>query len=89
MYTTLKRQKNKHLSSLECCKLEILLKSKMNVSEISELLERDKSTIYREIKRGLAEFRNSDWSVRKEYSKSANDIFYENIKQCLKSCNRF
>ena len=21
--------------------------------------------------------------------KSANDIFYENIKQCLKSCNRF
>ncbi len=89
MYTTLKRQKNKHLSSSECCKLEILLKSKMNVSEILELLERDKSTIYREIKRGL-EFRNSDWSVRKEYSayyslnirgqlmsKTGRKLFYE------------
>ncbi len=62
----------------------------MNVSEISELLERDKSTIYQEIKRGLAEFRNSDWSVRKEYSayyslnirgqlmsKTGRKLFYE------------
>ncbi len=62
----------------------------MNVSEISELLERDKSTIYREIKRGMVEFRNSDWSVRKEYSayyslnirgqlmsKTGRKLFYE------------
>ena len=40
----------------------------MNVSDISELLERDKSTIYREINQGTVEFRKSDWSVRKEYS---------------------
>ncbi len=62
----------------------------MNVSEISELLERDKSTIYQEIKRGLVEFRNSDCSVRKEYSayyslnirgqlmsKTGRKLFYE------------
>ncbi len=46
MDTTLKQQKNRQLSSSECYKLEILLKSKMNVIDILELLERDKSTIY-------------------------------------------
>ena len=46
MDATLKRQKNRQLSSSECYKLEILLKSKMNVIDILELLERDKSTIY-------------------------------------------
>ena len=40
----------------------------MKVEEIAKLLDRDISTIYREIKRGTVEFRNSDWSVRKEYS---------------------
>ena len=40
----------------------------MKVKEIAKLLNRDISTIYREIKRGTVEFRNSDWSVRKEYS---------------------
>ena len=68
MNSTLKNLKNKHLTSSECHKLEILLKSKMKVKEIAKLLNRDISTIYREIKRGTVEFRNSDWSVRKEYS---------------------
>ena len=90
MDTTLKQQKNRQLSSSECYKLEILLKSKMNVIDILELLERDKSTIYWEIKRDLVEFRNSDWSVRKDYSayyslnireqlmsKTGRKLFYE------------
>ena len=68
MDTTLKTLKNKHLTSSECHKLEILLKSKMKVKEIAKLLNRDISTIYREIKRGTVEFRNSDWSIRQEYS---------------------
>lgn len=83
-------RKNKHLNSFECYKLEVLLKAKMKISEISELLHRDKSTIYREIKRGTVSFRNSDWSVRKEYSayyslnireqlmsKTGRKLFYE------------
>ena len=68
MNSTLKTLKNKHLTSSECHKLEILLKSKMKVKEIAKLLNRDISTIYREIKRGTVEFRNSDWSIRHEYS---------------------
>ena len=68
MDITLKSLKNKHLTSSECYKLEALLKSNMTVEEIAKLLDRAISTIYREIKRGTVEFRNSDWSVRKEYS---------------------
>ena len=68
MDTTLKTLKNKHLTSSECHKLEILLKTKMKVSAIAKLLKRNISTIYREIKRGTVEFRNSDWSIREEYS---------------------
>jgi len=68
MDTTLQLRKNKHLNAMECYKLETLLKLKLKVSEIAKLLDRDISTIYREIKRGTVEFRNSDWSVRKEYS---------------------
>ena len=67
MDTILKQQKNKHLSSSECYKLEMLLKMNVKVSEISKLLCRHISTIYREIKRGMVDFRNSDWNVRKEY----------------------
>ena len=68
MDTTLKTEKNKHLNASECYKLEILLKTKMKVSAIAKLLKRNISTIYREIKRGTVEFRNSDWSIREEYS---------------------
>ena len=68
MDSTLKIFKNKHLTSSECHKLEILLKTKTKVREIANLLNRDISTIYREIKRGTVEFRNSDLSIRKEYS---------------------
>ena len=81
MDTTLKTQKNKHLNSSECYKLEILLKSKMKVKDISKLLNRDISTIYREIKRGTVEFRNSDLSIRQEYS-----AYYAlNVRQSLMS----
>ena len=40
MDITLKSLKNKHLTSSECHKLEILLKSKMKVKEIAKLLNR-------------------------------------------------
>lgn len=81
MDITLKILKNKHLTSSECYKLEILLKAKMRVKEIAKLLNRDISTIYREIKRGTVEFRNSDWSIRKEYSA----YYYLNIRQAIMS----
>ena len=79
MDITLKSLKNKHLTSSECYKLEALLKSNMTVEEIAKLLDRAISTIYREIKRGTVEFRNSDWSVRKEYSDYYSLIIREQL----------
>ena len=79
MDITLKSLKNKHLTSSECYKLEALLKSNMTVEEIAKLLDRAISTIYREIKRGTLEFRNSDWSVRKEYSAYYSLIIREQL----------
>ena len=79
MDITLKSLKNKHLTSSECYKLEALLKSNMTVEEIAKLLDRAISTIYREIKRGTVEFRNSDWSVRKEYSAYYSLIIREQL----------
>ena len=79
MDITLKSLKNKHLTSSECYKLEALLKSNMTVEDIAKLLDRAISTIYREIKRGTVEFRNSDWSVRKEYSAYYSLIIREQL----------
>ena len=68
MDITLKPRKNKHLNAKECYLIEALLQVKFKESEIANLLGRHVSTIYREIKRGTVEFRNSDWSMRQEYS---------------------
>ena len=68
MDITLKPRKNKHLNAKECYLIDALLKVKFKASEIANLLGRHVSTIYSEIKRGIVEFRNSDWSMRKEYS---------------------
>ena len=45
MDITPKSLKNKHLTSSECYKLEVLLKSNMTVEEIAKLLDRDISTM--------------------------------------------
>ena len=45
MDITLKPRKNKHLTSSECYKLEVLLKSSMTVEKIAKLLDRDISTM--------------------------------------------
>ena len=42
--------KNKYLSERERYQIEILLKKKVPVKEIADILGRSKSTIYREIK---------------------------------------
>ena len=64
----LKSRKNKHLNEAECYTIEALLKENFKEKEIAKHLGRHVSIIYREIKRGTVEFRNSDWSMRKEYS---------------------
>lgn len=48
--------------------LEMLLKAGHGVPEIANLMGRDKSTIYREIKRGQYEHLNSDYTTEMRYS---------------------
>ena len=45
-----------------------ILKDGLTITQIADRLSRNKSSIYREIKSGTVELRNSDWSIRKEYS---------------------
>ena len=59
--------KNKYLSERERYQIEILLKKKVPVKEIAEILGRSKSTIYREIKLGTVELVDSLLKPYKQY----------------------
>lgn len=75
-----KRKKGKHLSEVERGKIEILLKQKKTKKEIAEEIGVSERTIYREIKRGQVEQRNSDLTTRKEYIAEYAQIKYEEKK---------
>ena len=62
-----KNKKGKHLNYEERIKIETLLKIGKKPKEIGELLGgRSERTIYREIKLGMTELKNSDLTLRKE-----------------------
>jgi len=66
---TIKIQKFKQITFEERLLLEHLYnKQKKNYREIGEELGKNRSSIYREIKRGLVEVLNSDLSTRIDYS---------------------
>jgi len=75
-YTTLDR-KNKHLNYRERYSIEILLKEKMTVFEISKRLGRHKRTIEREIAKGTVWLLNSDLSYRREYCADRGQMVYD------------
>lgn len=62
------RRKGKHLNYEERIKIETLYKEGYNALKISERIGCSKRTIEREIKQGIVELKNSDWTMRKEYS---------------------
>ncbi|MGL6065259.1 MAG: IS30-like element ISCth2 family transposase, partial [Fusobacteriaceae bacterium] len=65
----IKRKKFKQFTYSERLKLEALLKiKKTKKAEIAELLKKTVSSINREIKKGLVELKNTDLSMRLEYS---------------------
>ncbi len=49
---SIKRKNYVHLSERDRYKIEGLLEGKKKIEEIAKILSRDRSTIYREIKRG-------------------------------------
>ncbi len=68
MYNTVKNKKNKHLNHFEIELIERKLKQGFKQSEISRLLDRSRSTISREVRRGTILLKNSDLSDRQKYS---------------------
>jgi len=64
----IKAKKFKHIIYEERLLIEHLYnKQKKSYKEIGEELGKHRTTIYREIKRGLVEIRNSDWSTKEVY----------------------
>src|SRR3989338_9723549 len=72
-----KNKKYVHLSERDRYKIEGLLEGKKDVEEISIILRRDRSTIYREIKRGTVRRRQYDYSERDQYRANAAQADYE------------
>lgn len=74
-----KKKGYQHLSLKERIKLEALLEARKEVKEISRILRRDKSTIYREIKRGTVTRLQSDLSEKEAYRAHVAQADYEKL----------
>lgn len=71
----------KHLTKTKRLQLESYLQLKISKKDIAKLLGVHISTIYREIKRGLYEHRNSDWITEIRYSSDLAETKYQdNLK---------
>ncbi len=75
-YST-KNRKYKHLVERDRHKLEVLLSEKIKVHKIADILGKDKTTIYREIKRGTISRLQSDLSEKKRYRANVAQKDYE------------
>lgn len=75
--STTKGKKYKHINAIERYKIEGYLEAKKSIKEIAEILGRDRSTIYREIKRGRVVL--LDYELRKKacYKADAGEMRYE------------
>jgi len=74
-----KKRKYVHLRESDRYKIEVLLEGKKKVEEIAVILGRDRSTIYREIKRGTVRRLQSDLSEKNQYR--ANVAQNDYVKQ--------
>lgn len=69
-----------HLTHDDRIKIEALLKEKHTPQEIANNIGCHISTIYRELKRGRYEHRNSDWTTEERYSPDiADEKYRENL----------
>ncbi len=78
-YYTTRKRKYKHLSLKERIKLEALLEAKKEAKAIARILRRDKSTIYREIKRGTVTRLQSDLSEKEFYRAHVAQADYQRL----------
>ena len=73
----------KQIDRDERMKIEALYTAGYSIAEIAKQMNRNYTTIYREIRRGRATQRNTDWTERTIYSADLAQMKYEvNKKQC-------
>ena len=63
----IKKQRYKHLNEGNRYKIEVLLDEKRKIKEIAVIMGRNRSTIYREVKRGIVSKLQSDLREKKQY----------------------
>lgn len=71
---------NKYFTERERYQLEILLQQKVSKVDIAKVLNKNESTIYREIKRGTVVMLNSDLTFYKKYCADTAQSKYEENK---------
>ena len=73
----------KQIDRDERMKIEALYTAGYSITEIAKQMNRNYTTIYREVRRGRTTQRNSDWTERTIYSADLAQMKYEvNKKQC-------
>jgi IS30 family transposase len=72
-----KRKKYEHLTERDRYKIKGLLEGRKGVEEISIILRRDRSTIYREINRGTIRRRQYDGYEKEEYRANVGQADYD------------
>ena len=77
MNNNTKNERSTQLGYRDSLKIEMLYKMKFGVKEIAVYVNKSERTIYRELKIGIVELRNSDWTTRKKYSAYAAQEIHE------------
>ena len=75
-----RNKKYTHLTETDRYKIEALLEGKQSLSEIARLLGRNRSTVYREVRRGTIKRIQPDWTLKKKYR--ANMAQSDYLKRC-------
>jgi len=75
--STTKGKKYKHINVVERYKIEGYLEAKKSIKEIAKILGRDRSTIYRETKRGKVALLDSELRKKACYKADAGEMRYE------------
>lgn len=76
-YNTTKWKKYKHLNEIDRYKIEGYLEAKKSVRDIAQLLNRNRSTIYREIRRGSVVLLDYELRRRPQYKADAAQMRYQ------------
>ena len=74
---TIKKKKYKHISVIERYKIEGYLEAKKSIKEIAKILNRNRSTIYRETKRGRVVLLDSELRKKAYYKADAGQMRHE------------